>query len=155
MFDVDPSDFEIQTCGECGATNDPSYTYCRKCGTDLSKSSEFMIPMWLAAGAIILFFLFIMMIATSMFFEDVSVIFSGILIFIGFIMGVVGSIWFYIEAFRENVLWGLACLFIPFASFVFLLLHPGRAIKPLALSILGAIILISTSFFIPTSLPLG
>ena len=47
------------------------------------------------------------------------------------------SIWFIIETFSESILWGLACLIIPFASLVFLVLHWDRAGKPFLYSLAG------------------
>ena len=35
----------------------------------------------------------------------------------------VGGIMVLVAAFRQSVLWGLACLFVPFASFVFCIMH--------------------------------
>ena len=43
-----------------------------------------------------------------------------ILSLIGLIVSVVGLIWLLVVAFRTHLLWRLACLFIPFASLIFL-----------------------------------
>lgn len=51
----------------------------------------------------------------------------GIVLFIlGFLMSVIGSVWGLVQAFSENVLWGLAYLFIPFAAVVFYLFNWGK-----------------------------
>lgn len=42
------------------------------------------------------------------------------LLVIGYLISLVGGIMLLIEAFRVSVAWGLASLFIPFASFVFI-----------------------------------
>ena len=55
----------------------------------------------------------------------------------GLLVITVCSIWFIIETFNESVLWGLACLFIPFASLGFLIVHWDRAGKPFLYSLGG------------------
>ncbi len=52
---------------------------------------------------------------------------------IGAVLGLVAlvtSIWLLVVAFRQSVLWGLASLFIPFASVVFAIKYWGAAKKP-------------------------
>jgi hypothetical protein len=107
----------------------------------------------LAGSSLVIIFLFVMMVVTSIILEEASLFFGVILILISMIMGMIGTIWFYVEAFKENVMWGLACLFVPFASLLFLILHTDRAIKPLALSIVSGVIIFSTAMLIPYSLP--
>ena len=65
-----------------------------------------------------------------------------ILIAVGGIVCLIGGIWFLIVAFRESVVWGLLCLFVPFAALAFLIKHFGDAAKPFGLNILGSILLI-------------
>jgi hypothetical protein len=67
--------------------------------------------------------------------DIVGMIFLGI----GLIISLVGSIWFLVEAFKESVLWGLGCLFIPFVALFFLVMHWDRAGKPFLIQ-LAAII---------------
>lgn len=153
MYDIDPSDYEFRTCGKCGATNDPSFSHCRKCGSDLAKSGDFTIPMGLAVGSLGILFLLILMGVTSVLFEEASIFFALLLMLISLILGIVGTIWFYVEAFKENIFWGFACLFLPFASLIFFLLHPGRVIKPIALSIASIVIIFSTILLMPNPLP--
>ena len=43
-----------------------------------------------------------------------------------------GSIWFFVVAFQQDIVWGLACL-IPFVSLVFLAKYWSKASKPFAL----------------------
>src|SRR6185503_10373920 len=40
--------------------------------------------------------------------------------FAGLILLLLGTIWFLIEAFSEDFLWGLGCLFLPILQWVFL-----------------------------------
>ena len=44
-----------------------------------------------------------------------------VLMAIGFMISLVGSILFLVAAFRQSVPWGLAVLLLPFAALVFLL----------------------------------
>jgi hypothetical protein len=55
----------------------------------------------------------------------------------GLLFAVVCGLWFTLETFNESLLWGLACLFIPFASLVFLVAHWDRAAKPFLFSLAG------------------
>jgi uncharacterized membrane protein len=64
-------------------------------------------------------------------------IISIALILLGAVIGIVGGIWFLVAAFREGVLWGLACLFIPIVQFFFLIVHWPEAKKPFFLQLLG------------------
>jgi len=59
---------------------------------------------------------------------------------IGWIISVVGGIWFLGVACRQSNKRGLGCLFIPFVSLVFLIIHWRDAAKPFGVSLLGALI---------------
>ncbi len=58
-----------------------------------------------------------------------------ILIGVGGIIALVGSIMFLIVAFKESILWGLGCIFVPFVSLVFLIMHWSVAKKPFLVSL--------------------
>ncbi|MCI5148193.1 MAG: hypothetical protein D3916_02120 [Candidatus Electrothrix sp. MAN1_4] len=58
-----------------------------------------------------------------------------------------GAFWFIVAAFRVHILWGLACLLIPFASLFFLFLHWKAAAKPFILSVVGVLIAFSGVYF--------
>jgi hypothetical protein len=45
----------------------------------------------------------------------------AIVLIVGYLISIVGGFMVIFAAFRESALWGLACLFIPFASLVFLI----------------------------------
>ena len=49
-----------------------------------------------------------------------------------------GGLWLLVVAFRESPLWGLACLLMPLAAFVFLFTHYDRAARPFGVSLLGS-----------------
>lgn len=61
----------------------------------------------------------------------------GLLVF-ACLVSLVGGVMMLVAAFRESALWGLAVMFIPFASFVFLFLHWDRAKTPFLVSLAGA-----------------
>lgn len=149
MSEFNPSDFELQTCSKCGATNDPSATHCRKCDTDLAKSQEFFIPMWVVAVAVIFIVFIVAVTITGVVFEEGAFV-AILLMGLAAILGVIGWFWLLIEAFRENVIWGVACfIFVPFAQLAFLFIHPGRAFKPFSLSVLSIFLVLIASFFVP------
>jgi hypothetical protein len=65
----------------------------------------------------------------------------------GLIILFTGSIKYVIETFRVSILWGLSCMFLPFVSFIFLLVHWKVASKPFLLSLVGVgIMLLGASF---------
>lgn len=63
-----------------------------------------------------------------------------ILALLGFIIALVGSIWFLVVAFRAHIAWGVVCLLIPIASLIFLVTHWGKAWRPFFMQIAGAVI---------------
>jgi hypothetical protein len=65
---------------------------------------------------------------------------------IGILAMVIGSIWFYVEAFKESVGWFFACLIIPIASLVFLFMHPERVLKPMGVIFLGLFFVVMANF---------
>lgn len=55
----------------------------------------------------------------------------GLILFvIGGIASLVTGIWFLVVAFRQSVLWGLGCMFVPFVPLVFLIVHWQEAKRP-------------------------
>ena len=43
----------------------------------------------------------------------------GLFFALGFLLSIVGSIWGLVQAFQEDVVWGVLYLLVPFAGFVF------------------------------------
>jgi hypothetical protein len=72
---------------------------------------------------------------------------------IGAIISVIGGIWFLVVAFRQTIWWGLGCLFIPFVSIIFLIIHWGDAAKPFFVSLLGVVIMVLVAILIPGAIP--
>lgn len=65
---------------------------------------------------------------------------ATLLLFVGAVVAIVGAVWFLAVAFEEHVLWGLACLFVPLAGVVFLVLHWRRQWRPLAVALAGKVV---------------
>ncbi|HZV37059.1 MAG TPA: hypothetical protein VFB72_20955 [Verrucomicrobiae bacterium] len=65
-----------------------------------------------------------------------------VLLGIGGITAFVGGIIFLIAAFRESLLWGLACLLIPFVSLIFLVLHWAEAKKGFFIQLVGLALIV-------------
>src|SRR5687768_6129354 len=51
-----------------------------------------------------------------------------------------GSVMILVGAFRQHVLWGLAYLFLPLASLIFLIIHWAEAKKGFFVSLAGLIV---------------
>ncbi|WP_105257939.1 hypothetical protein [Pseudoalteromonas sp. T1lg88] len=69
-----------------------------------------------------------------------------IMAFIGIVIFLIGGIGFLIAAFKTNILWGLACLFISPVSIIYLILHWSEAKSPFFLQLAGlAVVLFSGS----------
>jgi len=64
------------------------------------------------------------------------------LIVLGMLLAFLGGIFLLVEAFKEHILWGIACLFLPPASLVFMLLHWRVAKKPALMELTGFAIVI-------------
>ncbi|TWU13951.1 hypothetical protein CA54_27930 [Symmachiella macrocystis] len=62
-------------------------------------------------------------------------IFGMTLFYLGMLGSIAGGLWFLFEAFSENILWGLGCLFLPFVSLFFLVIHWNKAGRPFLLQI--------------------
>lgn len=61
---------------------------------------------------------------------------------IGLVVSIVGSLMWLFAAFRESVLWGLACVVIPFASLVFLIKYWDSAKRGFLVSMSGTVIVL-------------
>lgn len=72
-----------------------------------------------------------------------------LLVVVGGIICLIGSIMFLIVAFKESILWGIACLIIPFAALVFLFMHWDRAGKPFLIYLAGIVPIALGAFMVP------
>jgi hypothetical protein len=72
-----------------------------------------------------------------------------ILLALALLIAVVSSLWMTVNAFRASVLWGLAFIFVPFASVVFLFRQWELARRPFYLGILTAFFLLAAKSTMP------
>lgn len=64
------------------------------------------------------------------------------IVIVGIIIGIIGGIWMLIEQFKTGILWGLGCLFLPFVSLIWLILHWEEGAKPFAITLAGAVLIV-------------
>lgn len=76
---------------------------------------------------------------------------SSALMVVAYAFIIVGSIMMLIEAFRESVLWGVACLLLPIVSLFFLIVHWNVAKKGFVVQLIGCVLLVVSLFFLPGS----
>lgn len=70
-----------------------------------------------------------------------------LLIILGLICIVIGGIGLLIAAFRESILWGLACLFLHgIVSLIFVILHWQEAKGPFLLQTVGIVLILIGAF---------
>jgi len=74
------------------------------------------------------------------------------LILLGLVIFVVGGFLFLVAAFRESVLWGLACLFVPIVQTFFLIVHWPEARRPFFLQLLAFVMIIAGFILNPQAL---
>lgn len=67
---------------------------------------------------------------------------STLLLIVGGVLGLVSGIMLLVAAFRVHVLWGLASLFLPFASLVFVIMNWEVAKKPFLMSLAATAIMV-------------
>ena len=60
-----------------------------------------------------------------------------LLIVLGIVIFLIGGFCFLVAAFRESVLWGLACLVIPVVQLFFLIIYWPKARGPFLFQLLG------------------
>jgi len=72
-----------------------------------------------------------------------------ILAVVGFIVVIVGGIWFLIVAFQESVLWGLGSLLFWPVSMVIMIMHWDEAGKPFLVQLAGAVPMFAGMMMIP------
>ncbi len=65
-----------------------------------------------------------------------------ILVLLGGILTLIGAIWLLVEQFKESLLWGFGCLFIPILSLRFVVLHWDEGKKPFAIYLIGLVSLV-------------
>lgn len=59
---------------------------------------------------------------------------------LGGITALVGSVWLLIEEFKTSIVWGLGCIFVPFVSLIWLVMHFDRGATPFFISLGGSLV---------------
>jgi len=77
---------------------------------------------------------------------------GALLVILGLVIALFGGLMFLVAAFRESIWWGLACLFLPFVSFFFLIVHWRVAKKPFFLQLLGLAVMVIGAILSPQTL---
>ena len=67
------------------------------------------------------------------------VLIGWLLLIIGYIGLLVTGIWLLVLAFQDSVIWGLACLCLPFVSLIFVITHWEEAKAPFLGSLSSAV----------------
>jgi hypothetical protein len=67
---------------------------------------------------------------------------ASILLFLGWLVSIVGGIMLLVVAFKESILWGLGCIFIPFVALIFIVMHWEQSKKPFFIELAGAVLVI-------------
>jgi len=80
-------------------------------------------------------------------------ILGTLIIWAGIALWLLGAFAFLVAAFRENILWGLAVLFLPIAALFFLIVHWHRARNPFFLELWGIGIILVGSLIFHAHLP--
>jgi len=69
----------------------------------------------------------------------------GTMFMVGIVIAAIGGIWLLVLAFRENFIWGIGTIIVPFVSLIFVALHWGKTWKPFLVNVIGGV-LIFTGF---------
>jgi hypothetical protein len=80
-------------------------------------------------------------------------IIGTILALAGLALLLFGAITFLVATFRENVLWGIACLVLPLASLAFLIIHWAKAKDSFFLQLYGVAFIIGAALISNTGMP--
>lgn len=63
---------------------------------------------------------------------------SLILIALGWILSIVGGIWFLIKVFDDSIGWGIGCILLPFLSLVYLIMNFSDVKNPFFVQLAGS-----------------
>ena len=69
-----------------------------------------------------------------------------LIIIFGLIIFVIGGFWFLVVAFKQSVLWGIACLLLPIVPLIFTLVHWSEAKSPFFMQVVGFVLLLIGAF---------
>lgn len=72
---------------------------------------------------------------------------------LGGLLSLYGGVWFLVLVFKESVGWGLACLFLPVLSWVYLIMNFSDVKNPFFLQLAGTAIYIIGFILFPDADP--
>lgn len=145
--------FELIKCSRCGVTTALGEGHCRSCGQELKQRNSMEAPLYMVGAAVALVVGLGMLAILGRLLNIAEIMGIGLLA-LGGVISLASSIWLIVNAFREDPIWGIACIFIPLAQFVFLFVHPQRAVKPFILYVV-AILFIGVGLTLAGGLALG
>ena len=70
-------------------------------------------------------------------FGDIKESIGAAIMIVGMALCIFGFIWFFVQAFRVSIGWGIFCFFCTFGSLLFLISHWNAAHRPFLASLLG------------------
>jgi hypothetical protein len=71
------------------------------------------------------------------------------LLVIGLVASLVGSVMVLWRAFRESVLWGLGCIFVPFVYIIFVIKHWDDTKKGFLIGVSGSVLVLAAAVLTP------
>ena len=75
----------------------------------------------------------------------------GMILFgVGALGTLVFGIWLLVTAFQKSIVWGLAYMFLPFASLVYVVMNWDRASKPFLMGLAASGVFVAGIFLSPT-----
>lgn len=75
-----------------------------------------------------------------------------VILFLGWLLTMVGGVWIMIAAFRESIVWGLCVLLLPIVQPIFIFIHWGQCWRPLLISLFGMATAVAGFFAMPSLL---
>lgn len=67
---------------------------------------------------------------------------GGLIVLVGWLVSLVGSVMVLIKAFQESIVWGLCSLFIPFVILAFVITHWEDSKKGFLIFIAGVVVVV-------------
>ncbi|MEO8000615.1 MAG: hypothetical protein ABI644_01980 [Arenimonas sp.] len=74
---------------------------------------------------------------------------------LGLLIAAVGGIWLLVITFQTSILWGLASLFIPIVSLIFVIMHWEETKKPFLIELAGIAIMVAAGMMAPGQPAMG
>jgi hypothetical protein len=140
--------YRMVKCSRCGSTSALEYGICQRCGHQLKKpNTASMFVLGVGAAALVIALMSLVIYLTR------DTVIGGLLTIgiavLSIIFSIGAYIWFVVNAFRASPMWGMAVIFLPTAQIAFVYKHADKAIVPFSLFVLGVILALIASFYLP------